>query len=293
MTMRLMMLMLLVATLMVACDEPAVTDQASCNAPVCESADPDVEVIEAELVAMKLVPAKRSAVTGRLTYRQRIALPDNAIVKVQLQDVSLQDVAAKVIAEQIIETDGKQVPFDFVLPYDPAEIDERNTYSISVRITVDGKLRFINTTSHQVITRGKPTDLDVTVEKVGNPPAETLAEPAEEAPAEMATVTGTITLMIGGEPLPADAVIEVKLLRRRMGSPQKDVVAKELIDAGSIDGENGPYHFALPYATASIDEGSTYFVRAAVLGESMVSGDSVITIGSPTHLEIVVLPLGG
>ena len=48
-------------------------------------------------------------VTGTITYRERIALPENAIVNVQLQDVSLQDVAATVIAETTITTPG-QVP---------------------------------------------------------------------------------------------------------------------------------------------------------------------------------------
>jgi putative lipoprotein len=167
MTMRVMVVAVLVMMVLVGCEEATVTEETLPATSLCDTPDSDTEVIESERVAMKLIPAEQSAVTGRVMYRQRIALPDNAIVKVQLQDVSLQDVAAKVISEQIIETNGKQVPFDFVLPYDPAEIDERNTYSISVRITVDGKLKFINETSHQVLTRGKPTDLDVTVEMVG------------------------------------------------------------------------------------------------------------------------------
>ena len=159
------MVVLLAAMVLTGCEDAPVTEEALPAAPVCETPDPDVEVLDSQEV---LTPRCSTQVTGRVMYRQRIALPDNAIVKVQLQDVSLQDVAAKVISEQIIETGGKQVPFDFVLPYDPAEIDERFTYAISVRITVDGKLKFINTTSHQVITRGKPTDLDVTVEMVGS-----------------------------------------------------------------------------------------------------------------------------
>jgi len=172
MTMRTIVLVVVMSLMMLGCEDPTVSEEMLPATPVGHP-DPDVEVIESTPVEKPACDAKEPAceasakVTGRAMYRQRIALPDNAIVKVQLQDVSLQDVAAKVISEQIIETKGKQVPIPFELPYDPDEIDERNTYSLSVRITVDGKLKFINKTSHRVLTRGAPTDLDVMVEMVG------------------------------------------------------------------------------------------------------------------------------
>jgi putative lipoprotein len=107
-----------------------------------------------------------AAVTGTVWYRQRIALPENAIINVQLQDVSLQDVAATVLAEQIIEAAGRQAPFAFELEYDASTIDERSTYAISARITVDGDLWFINTTHHPVLTHGHPSHIDVMVDMV-------------------------------------------------------------------------------------------------------------------------------
>ena len=50
-----------------------------------------------------------ASVTGTVTYRERIALPPNAVATIRLQDVSLQDVAAIPIGIQII-TDTGQVP---------------------------------------------------------------------------------------------------------------------------------------------------------------------------------------
>nr|MBA3259287.1 YbaY family lipoprotein [Gemmatimonadales bacterium] len=44
-------------------------------------------------------PAEGERVTGTVAYRERMALPGDAVVQVQLSDVSLQDVAAPVIAE--------------------------------------------------------------------------------------------------------------------------------------------------------------------------------------------------
>ncbi|MCG6282610.1 YbaY family lipoprotein, partial [Vibrio diabolicus] len=86
-------------------------------------------------------PAAMQTVSGTMAYRERIALSDNAVVTVTLQDVSLMDAPAKVIATQTFETKGKQVPFAFELAYDSAQIDARHTYSVSARIELNGKLR--------------------------------------------------------------------------------------------------------------------------------------------------------
>lgn len=95
---------------------------------------------------------------GTVTYLARIALPPGAEIQVQLQDTSRADAPADVLAEQLIVTTGEQVPIPFQLEYNPAEIVENRTYSLSVRITVDGQLRFINTTFTPVLTRGAPVD---------------------------------------------------------------------------------------------------------------------------------------
>ncbi|GAL29980.1 lipoprotein-related protein [Vibrio variabilis] len=99
-----------------------------------------------------------AAVKGTIAYRERIALPADAVVTVKLQDVSLQDVAAKVISEQTFTTDGAQVPFDFELSYDTKDINPKHTYSVSARIEVAGKLRFISDTSYPVITDANKTE---------------------------------------------------------------------------------------------------------------------------------------
>jgi len=97
-------------------------------------------------------------VTGTVSYRERIALPAGSVVTVTLQDVSLADAPAKVIAKHRFETNGKQVPFDFKLAYHTSKIDSRHRYSVSARIEVNGKLRFITDTSYPVITDSNSTD---------------------------------------------------------------------------------------------------------------------------------------
>jgi putative lipoprotein len=111
--------------------------------------------------------AGAARVTGTVTYLQRIALPPTAVIKVQLIDVSRADASATVLGEQLITAGGKQVPFAFEIPYDPAKIDQRFSYAVSARIEDGGKLLFINDQRYAVITRGAPTHLDMVLRLVG------------------------------------------------------------------------------------------------------------------------------
>ncbi|MEW9807541.1 YbaY family lipoprotein [Mesorhizobium sp. ZMM04-5] len=86
--------------------------------------------------------AAEMTVEGEVFYRERIALPPNAVVEVKLMDVSLADAPATIIAEQKIEPAG-QVPVAFVLKFDPTVIQSRQTYAVQARITVDNRLWFI------------------------------------------------------------------------------------------------------------------------------------------------------
>lgn len=110
-----------------------------------------------------------ASITGDVTYLQRSALPDDAVVTVQLQDTSRQDVAAEVLGEQKIETDGKQVPIAYEVEYDEGDIEDNHTYSMSARIEDgDGNLLFISDTVNPVITRDNPTsDVEIVTVPVG------------------------------------------------------------------------------------------------------------------------------
>jgi putative lipoprotein len=108
-------------------------------------------------------------VTGTVTYRERIALPPTAVIKVQLVDVSRADAAAVVLGEQTFAAGGKQVPFAFEIPYDPAKIEPNHSYAVGVRIEEAGKLRFINDQRYAVITHGAPAHVDMVLRAVGGP----------------------------------------------------------------------------------------------------------------------------
>ncbi|WP_105903465.1 YbaY family lipoprotein [Vibrio gangliei] len=96
--------------------------------------------------------AQMASVTGTIAYRERIALPETAVVSVTLEDISLADKAADVIATDSFVTGGKQVPFEFKLDYDANKIMPNHRYNVRAKITVNGKLRFTSDTITPVIT---------------------------------------------------------------------------------------------------------------------------------------------
>jgi putative lipoprotein len=112
---------------------------------------------------------KEAAVTGTVAYLQRSALPPDAILTVQLQDVS-QDAPAEIVAEVKIPTAGKQVPIPFRLAYDPGNINPAHSYAVRANITESGSMMFTSNTSYPVITRGAPTEVSIIVQPA-SPPA--------------------------------------------------------------------------------------------------------------------------
>ncbi len=107
-----------------------------------------------------------TVVSGTVIYRQRSALPPNASINVQLQDVTVQDTKAKVVAQVDIRSEGRQVPIPFRLRYKRASIDPSHSYAVRATITLDNETIFTSTSSYPVITRGAPTVVSILVEPV-------------------------------------------------------------------------------------------------------------------------------
>ncbi|SNR64547.1 YbaY family lipoprotein [Hymenobacter mucosus] len=115
-----------------------------------------------------VVVTVKDSITGTVTYRERMALPASAVVRLQLQDVSRQDVAATVVDSVTIRPNGRQVPLAFTLRYDTARIQENVTYALQARIVADGQLLFINDVSYPVVTRGNPKQVQMVLRRAKN-----------------------------------------------------------------------------------------------------------------------------
>ncbi|MDP2592053.1 YbaY family lipoprotein [Vibrio splendidus] len=102
--------------------------------------------------SQEVIADNTQVISGTVSYRERISLPENAVVTVTLEDISLADAPSTVIATQEFTTDGKQVPFAFELSYDNNKIKANHRYNMRATIHVDGKLRFTTDTIKSVIT---------------------------------------------------------------------------------------------------------------------------------------------
>lgn len=117
-------------------------------------------------------PQGKATLAGAVAYRERIALPPDAMVIVRLEDVSLADAPSTVLAEQIIPTEGAQVPIRYTLRYDPQRLEANHSYAVSARITdAGGRLMWISDTQHRVLTGGAPTtDVPIMLVRVPEKP---------------------------------------------------------------------------------------------------------------------------
>src|SRR5437868_813870 len=73
---------------------------------------------------------RRDIVSGTVTYRERVALPPDAIAEVSLIDATASDATSPPVASTTVQSQGKQVPLPFSLRYDAGKIDKTHLYTI-------------------------------------------------------------------------------------------------------------------------------------------------------------------
>jgi putative lipoprotein len=107
----------------------------------------------------------KMAVTGIIDHPHRMVLPSGSVINVLLMDTTKAGSPGKKIAEEVIKSEGEEIPMPFVVVYDPGRINEEHTYSITVKVLDEaGKLVYTNQDSVPVITLGNPTQhIDVPV----------------------------------------------------------------------------------------------------------------------------------
>lgn len=134
---------------MVGCNSSDKSEKETTAAPQQEVVE-QVEVVESEVAPVEA--AATQAITGTVGYRERIALPANAVVTVTLEDISLADAPSKTITEQTFEVGENSSPFAYSLEFNTADIQANHRYAVRATIKVDGKLRFTTDTNYAVIT---------------------------------------------------------------------------------------------------------------------------------------------
>ncbi|WP_058911564.1 YbaY family lipoprotein [Entomohabitans teleogrylli] len=140
--------------------------------------------------ALSQADLRQPNVSGTIWIRQRIALPPDSVLTVTLSDASLADAPAKVLSQKVVRTEGKQAPFSFVLPFNPADIQPNARILLSAAIAENDRLIFITDTVQQVITQGG-TKADLTLV-----PVQQTAMPLQEGGGATSTVPGTSPTLV-------------------------------------------------------------------------------------------------
>ena len=105
-------------------------------------------------------------VRGTVTYRERLALPPDAVFEATLEDVSRADALTVVMGQARIERPGNP-PFRFEITYDPARINPSHRYAVRARILVGGELFFSTDRSYPVLTGGHGNEVALLLRRAG------------------------------------------------------------------------------------------------------------------------------
>lgn len=133
--------------------------------------------------------------TGSATYRERIALPPDALLTVTLEDVSLADAPAVTLAQTQIALNGQQVPIPFSLIYPASAVQPQSVYAVRARITVGEQLMF-TTTEHNRVDALNPAPIELLMTSVA---------PMDAPPVPDASLTDTYWKLteVRGQPIGA------------------------------------------------------------------------------------------
>ena len=93
-------------------------------------------------------------VQGTATYRERIALPADAIFEATLEDVSRAGAQFELIARVRNEQPGNP-PIPFVIAYDAGRINRSHSYVVRARILVGSQVWFTTDRNYPVLTAGR------------------------------------------------------------------------------------------------------------------------------------------
>src|SRR5690606_24242404 len=138
--------------------------------------------------------------SGEVTYRERIALPPGAALRVKLIDLTAPGTPTRVEASAPISTPG-QVPLTFTLNFDDGAINADHRPAVVAEISVGIELWFRNATPYEVNPLQPAEAIMIVADFVGR---RTLQTGPESAPPEPASVEDLLdrnwrATAIGGE----------------------------------------------------------------------------------------------
>ncbi len=107
---------------------------------------------------------------GTATYRERIALPADAVFEAELQEISRADAPAVVLGRSTLAPSG-QPPFRFAIVYDDAAVQSGHRYTVRATIRHQRRLLFTTDRIHPVLDgRNAPLHIQMVSVRGGRQP---------------------------------------------------------------------------------------------------------------------------
>jgi putative lipoprotein len=123
------------------------------------------------------------SINGTATFGSAPALPSDAVLIVQLRDLSHDaDDPAAVIAEERIPIGGRKAPISFTLKFDPAKATAKIPFAVSASITGHGKLLFVLVKAVTIPDITNPAAVHLALSRASSKKGQTPASPVPEAP---------------------------------------------------------------------------------------------------------------
>lgn len=120
------------------------------------------------LVAAALqAPAQAGTLSGTASYRERIALPPDAVFEAVLIDAAIADAPARELGRVRLQPAG-QSPFRFSIPYRDSDVTPGGRYTVRATVRQGDRLLFTTDTFTPVLTGGPSQPLNLVMVQVGS-----------------------------------------------------------------------------------------------------------------------------
>ena len=124
------------------------------------------------LAALALpLPAQAGSLSGTAAYRERIALPPDAVFEAVLIDAAIADAPARELGRVRLQPAG-QPPFRFMIPYRDSDVTPAGRYTVRATVRQGERLLFTTDTFTPVLRGGpnQPLSLQLVAAGTGRPP---------------------------------------------------------------------------------------------------------------------------
>ena len=163
----------------------------TCFLLACTSNPPpqDIRTMPAEIPP----PPPGNTVRGSATYRERMAMPADAVFEATLEDVSRADAPAEVVSRTRIASPGNP-PIPFEISYDPARIVEGRRYVVRARVLVNEQPIFTTDQSYAVTPGAGTRPLELLLKRAST----TAGVPLERTYWKLVSLGATLVPSVAG-----------------------------------------------------------------------------------------------